>query len=190
VSGSDKPSGNANRSGSKAPSGTPAPTSAQASSVREHAPKLPEPERRTGDLTADALLDTRDHVAQAAHVADAARAAAANVDPDTLANSVSARVAGTVKGEARGAAQNASTAAKDAKAAANEARQAAQAVAATTPPAKARFLASALVAAAVVIGAAGGWIARDHAVLGSLPTCTHKPQTFDDGTVFCVIEDG
>lgn len=165
---------------------TPSATTAPASSVREHAPKLPEPQARTGDRTVDTLLDLRDHVAQAAHEVDAAREAAASIDPDTLADDVSARVTGTVKGEAQDVAARAAAAAKDAKTAAERARQTAEA----TPTAREKWLAAGFVAAAVLLAAMGGWIVREHALLGGFPTCNGPAFTAEDGAVRCFIREG
>lgn len=153
---------------------------AQPSGTSEHQrpPRLPEPEERTGDRTADALLDLRDHVA-------ASRAAMDAISAERLAEAVK----GAVRADTAAVVQDLHTAAQDASEAATEAHEAAQAI--NRAPSRVLLWTTVLAASfALVLAGMAGWFGR--AFVGpeiglALPTCSEAPKTADSGVSYCIV---
>jgi len=151
----------------------------QTSASERRPPRLPEPEERTGDRTADALLDLRDHVA-------AARAAMDTISAERLSEAVQ----GTVRADTRTVAHDLHTATQNASQAATAAQEAAQAIN-RTPSRALLWIAALGVALAVLAAGTAGWFGRAYVgpEIGlALPTCAEPTVVSDEnGITFCVV---
>jgi cobalamin biosynthesis Mg chelatase CobN len=156
------------------------PQAAAQASERPRPPALPAPKEHTGQADLDALLDLREHVAEAAGRLDGVQAAVQAINADAIGK----QVAGVVSREA----ESLRAATREANEAATAAQEAAQA--ARKAPRWPWVLSAAVAVSVALVGAVGlGWMARDLDPFGSdLPTCAEPPQTTDSGLVVCVVK--